>query len=247
MRVIVSIHDITPGRLDEATAWRDAVRRVTPGPVSLLVIPRYAGTESWRRGPGAARMVHLARGGDEVVVHGYAHTRRGRDGAESAGRDAPAVTRLVADGARELRAVGLTPTGFIAPAYGHAAGIRAACAGAGLAWWAGRRRLWTPDGDRSLPSVGLGASTRARRFASPTAARALAALLARAPVVRLDLHTADIHHRRLARAGLDLLARMIDAGRVPVTHGALIAGAHLPAAPAPRRESSPLTTSGFER
>lgn len=232
MRLIVSIHDITPRRVGETLEWRETIAAMAGGPVSLLVVPRYAGLGSWRHGAGAAALVDLAEAGDEVVVHGYTHTLDGHDGAETRHHDAAGARALVSDGAWELRAAGLRPDGFIAPAYGRLRDAGPACAGAGLMWWATRSHLWTGDLRIALPSLGLGASTPLRRVLSPAVARGAVRALRGAPVLRLDLHTADLHHPRLATAGRDLLSRLLDTGRLLVTHrqvaAARIAGARAP-------------------
>lgn len=220
--MIISIHDITPRRLDAADRWRAAAQARIPGPVSLLVVPRYAGRDSWRAGPGGAWLRERERAGDEVVVHGYAHTRAGRDGAETAGRGPRWVDAVVAEGAAELRAVGVRPSGFIAPAYGGARGVAAACATAGLSWWATRFHLRAQGARYAVPSIGLGASRPARRALSPAVARGVAGVLAAWPVVRIDLHTADLEHPRLAAAGRELMDVLAGQGRRPVTHDALI-------------------------
>jgi predicted deacetylase len=223
VRLIVAIHDITPARLAHAEALREMVAREAPGPASLLVIPRYAGTASWRAGAGAARLGALSRAGDEIVVHGYSHvTRRGRDGPETARMSPACVGATVRAGADELRSVGLVGAGFIAPAYGRAAGCGGACRAAGLGWWAGRLALHHPGGAMRLPSLGLGASAPVRRALSPLCAAAAAAALRRAPVVRLDLHTADLGHPRLAVAARSLLCGLLGQGRSLTTHAALL-------------------------
>jgi predicted deacetylase len=161
--------------------------------------------------------------GDELVLHGYSHLRRdGREGAELSGRTPWEVRTAIGEGLAELRAAGLAPAGFIAPAYSRTRD--GPCRAAGLDWWATRSSLRWDGGRRRLPSLGLGAATGARRILSPPAARAAARLLAAAPVVRLDLHPADLRHRRLAAAGRELLARLLVQGRAPVTHAALVRG-----------------------
>lgn len=92
---------------------------------------------------------------------------------------------------------------------------------AGLRWWATRAALAWEGGRRALPSIGVGASTAARRALSPAATRAAARGLARAPVVRLDLHPADLRHLRLARAGRKVLELLLSQDRFPVTHAAV--------------------------
>ncbi len=185
-------------------------------------MPRYRGRDSWRAGPGPAWARERAGRGDEIVLHGWSHTRAdGRDGAELAGRRPPQVAALIRDGLAELRAAGLSPAGFIAPAYAQPAGAGDQLRQAGLEWWATRASLAWDGGRRRLPSLGLGASSPSRRALSPAAARAAAGALARAPAVRLDLHPADLRHPRLATAGRNLLERLLAQGRRPVTHAAL--------------------------
>jgi uncharacterized protein len=221
--LVVSIHDVAPSTLDEVEEWRATVASLTEGPASLLLVPRLGGRDSWRSGRPPRWARGRAAAGDEIVLHGYTHVRHdGRDGAELAGRRPADVRALIAEGLGELGAAGLEPAGFIAPAY--CGPPDAACRAAGLDWWATRGSLRWSGGRRTLPSVGLGASTPLRRVLSPAAGRAAARLLAPAPVVRLDLHPADLRHRRLAAAGRELLARLLAQGRRPATHGALVHG-----------------------
>ena len=219
---MIAIHDVAPSTIAEAREWRALVADAVAGPASLLLVPRYGGRDSWRAGPSPGWARERARAGDELVLHGWSHTRRdGRDGAELAGRRPREVAALIAEGLGELRAAGLRPAGFIAPAYAHPAAAGESCRRAGLAWWATRAALAWEGGRRRLPSLGLGASTPARRALSPAAARAAARALAGQPAVRLDLHPADLRHPRLAAAGRDLLERLLAQGRRPVTHAAL--------------------------
>jgi predicted deacetylase len=220
--LVIAIHDVAPSTAAEAGEWRELVADTVAGPASLLLVPRYRGRDSWRAGPARAWARERACGGDEIVLHGWSHTRAdGRDGAELAGRRPAEVEALIRDGLAELLAAGLPPQGFIAPAYAHPPAAAEGCRRAGLGWWATRASLAWEGGRRRLPSLGLGASTPSRRALSPAAARAAAGALARAPAVRLDLHPADLRHPRLATAGRDLLERLLAQGRRPVTHAAL--------------------------
>ncbi len=237
--VVIALHDVAPSTLAETVRWRARVAEVTGGPVSLLVVPRYGGRDSWRSGPGVAWIRERGRDGDEVVMHGYSHlSLAGRDGGELRGRDARSIATLIRDGVAEMREVGLAAEGFISPAYAHPARADASCRAAGLRWWATRGSLRSADGARRLPSIGLGASTPGRRALSPPAARLALRLLRAAPVVRLDLHPADLRHARLERAGMELLEALLDQGRRPVTHAALL-GAHAAASPAGRLAAMP--------
>ena len=220
---MIALHDVAPSTLDDTARWRAIVAEMTGGPVCLLVVPRYGGRDSWRSGPAPAWVRSHAAAGDETVLHGYSHlSRAGRDGRELAGRDALSVASLIRDGMEEMHEAGLCAEGFIAPSYAHPAPADASCRAAGLRWWATRTALHSDGAMLRLPSLGLGASTAPRRALSPGAARLAAAILTAAPVVRLDLHPADLRHPRLARAGRDLLERLLGQGRRPLTHAALL-------------------------
>lgn len=221
-RLVISLHDVAPSTLAETSRWREVVEGATGGPVSLLVVPRYRGRDSWRSGPGRDWLADRAQDGDELVLHGYSHlSTTGADGRELAGRRPWAVTAVIADGVRELTSAGLAADGFIAPSYWHPGCADDACRTLGIRWWATRGALRWENGSRRLPSLGLGASTATRRVLSPAAARSAARLLAAAAVVRLDLHPADLRDARLERAGRELLARLLDQGRRLTTHGSL--------------------------
>lgn len=221
--LVVALHDVAPSTIDETRRWRELVGAIVSGPVSLLLVPRYRGHDSWRSGAAAGWVRARCEEGDEPVLHGYCHLdRRGRDGRELAGREPRAVAELVRDGAAELAAGGLPTAGWIAPSYVHPRHADGACRAAGLRWWATRLALRDAVGARPLPSLGLGASSAVRRVVSPSAARAAARALAAAPAVRLDLHPADLAHPRLERAGLALLELLaVDQSRRTLTHAAL--------------------------
>jgi uncharacterized protein len=220
--LVIALHDVAPATAGESARWRDLVAERTPGPVSLLVVPRYHGGPGWRAGPGLRWLRERDAAGDEPVLHGYAHLdRAGHDGAELRGRPPRDIGARVREGRAELGEAGLDARGFIAPAYAHPPAADRACRAAGLAWWATRLTLRGPGATRPLPSIGLGASTPLVRRVSPPAARAAARALVHAPVVRLDLHPADLRHRALARTGLELLDILLAQGRRPLTHAAL--------------------------
>lgn len=221
--LVIALHDVAPSTLEATVRWRAIVAADTDGPVSLLVVPRYGGRESWRAGPGAQWLRERRRAGDEAVLHGYSHlSRHGRDGRELEGREPRSIAILIEDGAREMREVGLAAEGFIPPSYVHPPATDASCRSAGLRWWATRTDLRYTTGSRRVPSIGLGASTATRRALSPSAALLAVRALAFAPVIRLDLHPADLEHDRLERAGRDLLRRLLEQGRRPVTHSRLL-------------------------
>jgi predicted deacetylase len=228
--LIVSIHDVTPSTAEAARCWRALIARRDDGPASLLVVPHYGGRELWLPGPGLAWLHWRAQAGDEIVLHGNTHvTASGRDGPELRGLPWPSAAQALRDGRHEMGRRGLAPAGLVCPAYGLPRHPEAACRAAGLRWWATRTTLRWNGGRRPLPSVGLGASTLPRRLLSPSVLRPAVRALARAPVVRLDLHPADLGHDRLASAGLWALEELLAQGRRLVTHADLLPHARVPA------------------
>lgn len=223
-RLVVAIHDVAPATLPECRALRETVAHVLgTAPVSLLVVPCYHGERYWS--PSARSWVgRCADEGDEIVLHGLEHRDyRGFDGAEfPRSMPAPVARRRLLDALTAIERVGLTPHGFVAPAYLHPSTLDAGCAAAGLDWWATRVELRTPGGVMRLPSVGLGASTPLRRALSPTAAWVGARALRFADAVRIDLHPADLRDRRLRAAVRPLLLTLSRQGREPACHRDLL-------------------------
>lgn len=217
--LVVSIHDVAPATRGECDALRRLVRHV---PVSLLAVPRYHGrrwdaaTTDWLRA--------LARDGDEHVVHCLVHQdARGRDGAEFGRRDSLGDTiDRVSFAVAEVRARGVHPAGFVAPAYAHPGALERALRTSGLRWWATRGHL-AFGGDRvALPRLGLGASTRAHRVGSvltaPPAARAMAAPPPRAPGSAPRRRAPPVPGGSVR----PLLEALLDQDRTVVTHARLL-------------------------
>jgi predicted deacetylase len=132
MKVLVSIHDVTPAHADAVTRlWRMcAVRNVRP---ALLVVPdwhgswpidRYSSFVTWvrrRADEGCEVFLHGNRH-DEVgsprglVDHARAFSRTNREG-EFLTLSAGAARARMEHGLSRLRRVGLDPIGFVAPAW----------------------------------------------------------------------------------------------------------------------------------
>jgi predicted deacetylase len=223
---VVSIHDVAPATLVRVAGLRAVVREIAgPVPVSLLVVPCYHGSSAWDA-EAATWVRACAADGDEIVLHGHLHHRPGGgDGPEFGRTTRPADAQArIGAGRRRLEDLGISPEGFIAPAYAHPRVLTAALHDHGMGWWATRTWLHSCDGSRRLlPSLGLGASTAPRRALSPAAARAGIRFLQHAPAVRIDLHPADLDHGRLRAAVPDILARLLDGHRTCITHADLCA------------------------
>lgn len=225
VRLIVSIHDVAPHHEYAVREWRQVVARQVAGPVSLLVVPCYAGVGWWPETDTLAWVQRQAAIRDEIVAHGFTHTDvNGDDGREFAHREPDEVRRRVRASVWELTRLGLPVRGFISPAYAHPRTVTSACQDVGLSWWATRMRLAWSGAARWLPSISLGASTPLRRRWSPSFAIAAAHAAAHTEVVRLDLHPADLDYPQLDATGRRLLQILVEQGRTLATHAEFIGG-----------------------
>ena len=239
-QLAVALHDIEPDsfeRCAEIRAWLTdrGVERAT-----LLVIPapRLHPFDVTR--PELTDWLRVrTRLGDAVAQHGFQHLRRrGRGGirvralggraAEFAGLDAEEAGRAVDAGRRVLRAAGLAPRGFVAPAYFYSRALRGELERR-FAWYAG---LWRVHGAASsAPALCLGSSTALKRATSPALVRAGARLGGR--LQRLDVHPADFGHPRHVAALERVLERAAE--REPVTYDEVVLG---PTASSSRRRTA---------
>ena len=114
--LVIALHDVAPATAGESAHWRDLVAERTPGPVSLLVVPRYHGGPGWRAGPGVRWLRERDAAGDEPVLHGYAHLdRAGHDGAELRGRPPRDIGARVREGRASSPRRVSTPAGSSRP------------------------------------------------------------------------------------------------------------------------------------
>ena len=124
--LVISIHDVAPQYHLEVARWRETLLLRQAGPVSLLVVPRHHG-QPHREGPRVQWLRRLAHAGDEIALHGYAHVGVADGEAEMKGRSPHEIHNRVTEGLAELRALGLDPSGFVAPCYAHPPACDAAC------------------------------------------------------------------------------------------------------------------------
>lgn len=243
-QIAVALHHIEPATFERCALMRDWLDDHGIDKVTLLVVPAGDLHPFHDRSPELAAWVNdrVARG-DAVAQHGFQHRRLrppsglrraaaaavatgGRAGvasghAEFLGLDDTEARRAVAAGRRVLKLAGITPRGFVAPAYAYTAGLERAIAPR-YDWWASLHRLFTDHGRRSsyVPAMTIsagGSRTIAGRLASPWGVRA-SALMA-GPLLRLDLHPADLDQRGRIAAAEQVLRR---AGhRTPVTYDEL--------------------------
>jgi predicted deacetylase len=187
-RIAVAIHDVEPATFERCALIRDWLADHGIDRATLLVIPAPDLHPFFQRRPDlAAWLLDCRDRGDAVAQHGFQHRpaphalRRG----EFAGLDPDSTRASIEAGRRVLTLAGVTPRGFVAPAYAYTPALRRELA-VGFDWWATLLRLVGRDRAALSPALSL------RR--SPLAVRAGAVAAGR--LLRLDLHPADFDRPR---------------------------------------------------
>jgi predicted deacetylase len=237
--VIVSIHDVTPALLPRVEAlWALCrVRGVTP---ALLVVPNWHG--AWPIAGNAAFLDWLsarAADGAEIVLHGERHDEVGlprafADEVRAVGRtnregefltlELDAAAERIARGLALLRGAGLTPAGFVPPAWLMRPATIEACRRAGLPF--------TED-DGQIHLLGERVTALASPVVRWSGRAALRARLSVAvaewrwraqrthPLVRIAYHPSDLDHPATARSAETILDRWLTVSR-PARYGELV-------------------------
>lgn len=210
-QIAVAIHAIQPSSFERCALIRDWLDDHGVDRVTLLVAPASDLHPFHDRRPELAEWIsERTRAGDAVAQYGFqlrqAHppsglirtiTRghaRGPGCPEFVGLDEAETRRAVQAGRRVLKLAGVTPRGFVAPAYAYTAGLERALAPS-FDWWASLHRVHTDHGRRSsyLPSLTVGDGGGARiagRLSTPWGVRTSA--LFAGPLLRLDIHPDDL-------------------------------------------------------
>jgi predicted deacetylase len=202
----VAVHDVEPATFQRCALIRDWLDDHGVERVTLLVIPAPDLHPLDDRCPELVHWLSERRErGDAIAQHGLHHRRLGPGsaahqslwrlrgvGAEFAGLDAAETKAAVAAGRRVMHLAGVEPRGFVAPAYAYTPALRHTLAGM-FDWWAGLMSLHRAGGRVVLAPVQR----------AGTIGRALGG----GPLLRLDLHPADLDHPRHVRAVEHLLKR----------------------------------------
>jgi predicted deacetylase len=221
--VAVAIHDVEPTTFERCALIRDWLGDLGIERVTLLVIPAcdlHPFTDI--RPEMADWLAECVAHGDAIAQHGFQHrrpsaaSRRANPAAEFVGLGRDETRRAVEAGRRLLCLAGVRPRGFVAPAYAYTDVLRETLADR-FDWWVSLSRLHVgPDRSTLAPALTLGTSSALKRLASPWLVRAGA--IAPGPLLRLDLHPADLAHPRHVGAIEAALRRAARAKRAAVTY-----------------------------
>ncbi len=218
-RIAVALHDIEPATFERCALIRDWLDDHGVDRVTLLVIPARDLHPLGERSPEMVSWLsERERLGDAIAQHGFHHVRsrrtagprgvladlraagvRTRAGAEFVGLDAAETRRAVESGRRVLKLAGIEPRGFVAPCYAYTPALRDVVRSR-FRWWAELLHLrrapaaeHVPD-ELLFPPIALASTGRVRRAAAPLILRTGA--MVAGPVLRLDLHPADLERPR---------------------------------------------------
>ena len=232
MKLLISIHDVTPALMPQVESLYALCRSrgVTP---ALLVVPDWHGAWPLTQHP---EFVSWARAreaeGAEILLHGERHDEAGAprgmvDALRAFGRtngegefltlDLAQASERIERGVGLLRAYRLNPVGFVPPAWLMKPDTILACQRAGLG---------ITEDDGSLYLLGAKVTTIAspvvrwsgrapmRAWASVLVAGARWRLQRDAEFVRIAYHPSDLDHPATANSASRELDRWLDAGPV---------------------------------
>jgi len=216
--LIVSVHDVAPATQAEAQRIVTELSHHKVPVCSLLVVPNYHHRGSSMEDREFVRWLQdLEAQGHEIVIHGYFHERPRRNGERIADRfltrfytndegefydlDYDEAFRRIRQAREEFTKAGMTPRGFVAPAW-----------------------LLGPEGERAAVAAEMEYTTRLtgvrdlrfgenfhartltysvrsgwRRAASLAWNGALARQLSGAPLARVSIHPPDLKHSEIWR------------------------------------------------
>jgi len=234
--LVVSIHDVSPLTRERTDAILRDLALAGVDKTSLLVIPDHHHRGNIAHDSGFADWLSTAcSAGHEAVLHGYYHLRPARndDGpwkraitrSYTAGEgeffdlEKAAARRLLEQGLRDLAACGISPSGFIAPAWLLGPEAEEAVREAGFQYTTRISTVKDFLARRAHRSRSQVWSVRAawRRACSLAWNHLLFRATSATRLARIGIHPPDWDHPAIRRQILELAGKAL-AGREPMTY-----------------------------
>jgi predicted deacetylase len=222
--VVVSLHDVAPSNQEVANKIISDLGHRGVRVCSLLVVPDYHHQGSFTKDRQFVSWLRdLELDGHEVVIHGYFHERPRRPEeslrdkfltkfythheGEFYDLDYEEALRRITNARDEFRASGLTPRGFVAPAWLLGAEAERAAQDAGLEYTTRLRTVRDLRSGEEFPVRSIVYSVRSswRRAISRAWNAALFRLLKSNPLLRISIHPTDYPHPAIWRQIVDLI------------------------------------------
>lgn len=233
--VLLVLHDVSPASWADYRDFVHEVDALGAIPITWLVVPDFHKRHALKHDPAFCQMLEqrLSRG-DELVLHGYYHCddqpapRTLRDycmrrlytweGEFYELTAAQAQTRLEA-GLELFQQLGWPLHGFVAPAWLMSQGCRDALRHLPLDYTSDAGHFYRLPDFQALPAPGIvwSAGTAWRRGLSNVIADIRHWQTREAATLRLGLHPVDMRHDVSRRYWLQLLQRLLEEGRQPMT------------------------------
>jgi uncharacterized protein len=238
--LVVSVHDIAPSSRETTGKIVSELSRRGVAVCSLLVVPNYhhAGSLTADREPGIW-LRELEGRGNEIVIHGYFHERPRRahesprekfitrfytrDEGEFYDLAYDEALRRITQAREEFAAVGLSPRGFIAPAWLLSAEAERAARDAGMEYTTRLRsvRDLSSRKDFAARSLVYSVQNRWRRVTSLAWNSAAFLAVNQQPLLRLSIHPPDYTYPEIWGQIVRFLDQLL-AGRNATTYAAWI-------------------------
>lgn len=229
------LHDVAAETWPDYRPFVEAVDAIGGVPITWLVVPDFHRRNPLERQPEFRRLLdHRLQQGDELVLHGCYHAdlepapRNPRDWfmrrvytheGEFYSLDTASARQRLDHGMELFRRHGWPLHGFVAPAWLMSPGTRRALADSGLVYTSDPGHLFRLPEFAPIVASGLVWSARSawRRGFSRLVSEHQLRRHREAPLLRLGLHPVDMRHEFSRRYWKDVLLRLLDDGRRPVT------------------------------
>ncbi|GAB3481272.1 DUF2334 domain-containing protein [Azotobacter salinestris] len=233
--LLLVLHDVTPESWADYRNFVAVVDALGNVPITWLVVPDFHHRQPLTGHPELRRKLdaRLARG-DELVLHGCHHCddapppRNPKDWlmrrvytheGEFYRLDQLQARQRLEQGMEMFRRCGWPLHGFVAPAWLMSEGTRLALRETPLRYTSDLRHLYRLPDFQAIDAPGLtwSARSRWRRGLSRLVCASLAARHRQAPLLRLGLHPVDMRHDYSRHYWVELLVRLLEEGRQPLT------------------------------
>jgi predicted deacetylase len=227
--LVVSIHDVGPRTRARCTEIITELAHHGVAVCSLLVVPNYHHSGCFLEDHGFVRWLQdLESKGHEIVIHGYFHERPRQDRetvstklftrfytnneGEFYDLDYDEALRRITRAREEFVSAGLTPRGFIAPAWLLGIPAERAAADAELEYTTRLTAVRDLRSGENYPARTLAYSVRSgwRRTTSLAWNNLLAGQLAEASLARISIHPPDRDHPEIWDQILRLTDRLME-------------------------------------